>query len=70
MSTYTVVYERAPDGSWSAAAAGLPVFAVGQDTRADAERAIRDAIALHLQEARERGEVDPVIETEVGVVTV
>jgi predicted RNase H-like HicB family nuclease len=69
MKTYDVAYERGPDGSWSVHAVGLPVFSVG-DTRAEAERNIREAIAFHLECSRERGEADPVIETELGTVTV
>ena len=70
MSTYTVVYERAPDGTWSAAAAGLPVFAVGQHDRAAAEAAIRSAIAEHLAYLAESGERPPAPTTEIATVTV
>ena len=49
MSTYRVIYERAADGNWSASAADLPVFAVGA-TREEAEREIRQAISIYLDE--------------------
>jgi predicted RNase H-like HicB family nuclease len=49
MTELAVMYEQAGDGSWSASAVGLPVFAVG-DTREDAEREIRSAIRFHLDE--------------------
>lgn len=46
--TFSVIYEQAADGSWSARAADLPVYSVG-DTREDAEREIREAIVLYLE---------------------
>lgn len=58
MTTYAVIYERASDGSWSARAADLPVFTVG-DTREEAEREVRSAIALYLDYLAEKGEALP-----------
>jgi predicted RNase H-like HicB family nuclease len=49
MRTHSVICEEAADGSWSARAADLPVYAVG-DTKEEAERDIRAAIALYLHE--------------------
>jgi hypothetical protein len=49
MTAYAVIYEPAADGSWSARAADLPVYAVG-DSREEAEREIRAAITVHLDE--------------------
>lgn len=49
MSSYRVIYEQAGDGNWSASAADLPVFSVGS-TRAEAEREIREAIGIYLDE--------------------
>ncbi len=69
MTTYGVIYERADDGSWSARAADLPVFAVG-DTREEAETEIRDAIALYVDELKRNGEPVPHIDSVVGTVSV
>lgn len=69
MTTFDVVYEQADDGSWSASAATLPVFAVG-DTREEAEREIRSAIAFHLDELRRSGQPVPRNQSAVGTVTV
>ena len=69
MTAYAVIYEPAADGSWSARAADLPVYAVG-DTREDAEREIRAAITVHLEELAESGEPPPRALSAVGTVTV
>ncbi len=66
MSTYAVIYEHAGDGSWSARAADLPVYAVG-DTRDEAEWQIRSAIALYLDELARADQPSP---SAVGTVTV
>jgi predicted RNase H-like HicB family nuclease len=69
MTTYSVIYETATDGSWSARAADLPVYAVG-DTREEAEREIREAIALYLDELARSGSSVPAAHSVVGTVTV
>ena len=69
MRTYGVIYEQAGDGSWSASAADLPVFAVA-DTRGAAEREIRSAIALYLDELARDGKAAPEIRSSVGTVKV
>jgi predicted RNase H-like HicB family nuclease len=69
MTTYSVIYEAAADGSWSARAADLPVYAVG-DTREDAEWKIREAIALYLDELARTGSSAPAAHSIVGTVTV
>ncbi|MGH2712717.1 MAG: type II toxin-antitoxin system HicB family antitoxin [Thermoleophilaceae bacterium] len=69
MTEFAVIYEQDADGGWSARAADLPVYAVG-DTRQEAEREIRSAIALHLSVLRERGEAAPSPRSVVGTVTV
>ncbi len=69
MTTYSVIYEQADDGSWSASAADLPVFAVG-DTPEEAEREIREAIALHLEELARSGRQVPEARSRVGTVRV
>ncbi len=69
MKTYSVIYEAASDGSWSARAADLPVYASG-DTREDAEREIREAIALYLDELTRAGSAAPAAPSVVGTVVV
>ncbi len=69
MSTYAVIYEPASDGSWSARAADLPVYAVG-DSREEAEREIRSAIALHIAHLVQSGQPTPPSFSAVGNVTV
>jgi predicted RNase H-like HicB family nuclease len=69
MSEYVVIYEQAGDGSWSARAADMPVFAVG-DTREEAESEIRDAIAFHIRVLREDGQEVPPPGGVPGVVSV
>ncbi len=69
MTNYAVIYEPAADGSWSARAADLPVYAVGA-TREEAERDVRSAIALYLDYLAEKGEPVPVGLSVVGTVAV
>lgn len=69
MTDYAVIYEQADDGSWSARAADLPVYASG-DTRDEAEREVRDAIRFYLEFLRERGEAIPESPVAVGTVSV
>ena len=69
MTDYGVIYEQADDGSWSARAADLPVYSVG-DSREDAEREIRSAIKLYLEELAQAGEAAPDPRSVLGVVTV
>ena len=69
MTDYLVIYEHASDGSWSASAADLPVFAVG-DTRAEAEARIREAIAFHVEGLRQDGLEVPAPTGTTGVVSI
>lgn len=69
MTDYIVYYEQGRDGSWHARAADLAVYAVG-DTREEAERLIRSAIAEHLEALKMRGEPVPDFRSEVGTVSV
>lgn len=69
MTDFGVIYEQADDGSWSASAADLPVFTVG-DTRDEAEQQIREAIALYLDELARSGEPAPEARSVVGTVSV
>ena len=69
MTTFGVIYEQANDGSWSASAADLPVFSVG-DSREEAEEQIREAIALYLDDLARRGEAPPETRSVVGTVSV
>ncbi len=54
MSTWSVVYERTPDG-WSAYPPALPGVGVAGATREETERLIAEAIALHLTGLAEDG---------------
>lgn len=69
MTDYAVIYEQAGDGSWSARAADLPVYAVG-DTPEEAEQMIREAICAYLEHLRECGEEVPPGSGLVGTVSV
>lgn len=64
MTDYSVIYEKADDGSWSVRAVDLPVYSVG-DTREEAAESIREAIALHLEDGDPPRSV-----SEVGTVSV
>lgn len=68
MTAFAVIYERADDGSWSARRG--PPGLRGRDTRPEAEKEIRAAIALHLRGLRERGEAAPSARGVVGTVTI
>lgn len=69
MTTYAVIYELANDGSWHARAAEFPVFTCG-DSREEAERLIREAIAFHLEEDLREGRELPPESADVGTVDV
>ena len=69
MTEYDVAYEQADDGSWSVHAVGLPVFSVG-DSKEEAEREIRKAIALYLESLEDDGKPTPDVRTSTGSVTV
>ncbi|MEJ7892187.1 MAG: type II toxin-antitoxin system HicB family antitoxin [Solirubrobacteraceae bacterium] len=64
MADFSVIYEKAEDGSWSVRAVDLPVFSVG-DSREEAAESIREAIALYLEGGAVRYTV-----SDVGTVTV
>jgi predicted RNase H-like HicB family nuclease len=69
MTVFNVIYEAASDGSWSAYAADLPVYAAAA-TREEAEREIRAAISVYLDELAGAGEVVSTARSVVGTVTV
>jgi len=69
MTDFSVIYEQATDGSWSARAVDLPVYAVG-DSRSQAEREIRDAIGVHLAVLHERSADPPLSRSVTGSVSV
>jgi predicted RNase H-like HicB family nuclease len=69
MTTYCVIYEPAPDGSWSAHAADLPVFSAGE-TREEVEREIQQGIRFYLDELARRGKPVPETRCVTGTVTV
>lgn len=59
MKRFLVIYERAADGGWGAYVPDLPgCFTLGE-TRKEAERHIREAVAAHIALLRERGEAIP-----------
>jgi predicted RNase H-like HicB family nuclease len=55
MKEYTVVVERAEDGSWSAFVPDLPGCTAGGATMKDASTAIRLSIELWLEETLAQG---------------
>jgi predicted RNase H-like HicB family nuclease len=55
---YAVVYEQAPH-NWAAYVPDLPGCVATGRTRADVQRRIREAIGLHLEALRGRGEDCP-----------
>jgi predicted RNase H-like HicB family nuclease len=66
---YVVVYEQSPNGC-AAYVPDLPGCIAAGDTRAEVEQLIREAIALHIELLRERGEPVPEPGTWTGLVTV
>ena len=52
---FPVVIEQEPNGTYSAWVAGLPGVYAAADTRASAKRAIRGALAAHLNTLKARG---------------
>jgi predicted RNase H-like HicB family nuclease len=55
---YTVVYERGPR-SWGAYVPDLPGCVAAGKTRAEVRRLIQEAIEMHIELMRERGEPIP-----------
>ena len=53
--TYTAIFEQAADGGWGAHVPDLPTIIVGADTREEAEKLVREAIELHLEDLKEQG---------------
>jgi predicted RNase H-like HicB family nuclease len=66
---YAVVYEQAPH-NWAAYVPDLPGCVATGRTRADVQRRIRDAIGLHLEALRGRGEDVPETSAAVEVIEV
>ena len=58
--TYTEIFEQAPDGGWDAHVPDLPVVAVGADTREEAEKLVREAIVMYVDDLKEQGLPIPV----------
>ena len=52
---FPVVIEQEPNGTFSAWIAGLPGVYAAADTRASAKRAIREALAAHLETLKALG---------------
>lgn len=66
---YTVIYEETPTG-YSAYLPDLPGCVAAGATRAEVERLIRSAVALHLDAMREGGEPLPRPSTLAGTVSI
>ena len=65
---FAVLYEQAADGGVGAYVPDLPgCFSVGA-TREEAERNIKDAIALYLEELHASGQPTPEPRTKIGYV--
>ncbi len=56
---YTVVLEQEPDGGYVVSVPALPGCVSQGDTREDALRNVREAIAAYLDHCRARGEEPP-----------
>lgn len=70
MINYVVIYEQAEDGGWGAYLPDLPGCVTLAGTREEAETGIREAVGLHLDELRRRGEPLPEPRSSVGAVQV
>lgn len=66
---YTVIYEETPTG-YSAYLPDLPGCVAAGATRAEVERLIRSAVAMHLEAMREDGEPLPRPSTLAGTVSI
>jgi predicted RNase H-like HicB family nuclease len=66
---YAVVYEQAPR-NWAAYVPDLPGCVATGRTRADVQRRIREAIGLHLEAMRSKGERLPETSAVVEVIEV
>jgi predicted RNase H-like HicB family nuclease len=66
---YAVVYEQAPH-NWAAYVPDLPGCVATGRTRAVVQRRIREAIGLHLDALRDRGEDVPETSAAVEVIEV
>lgn len=70
MTEYIVIYERATDGAWGAYSPDIPGVVSAGDSRGEVERNMREAIRLHLDELRRRGEPIPEPHNFAGTVAV
>jgi predicted RNase H-like HicB family nuclease len=66
---YTVIYEETPTG-FSAYLPDLPGCVAAGATRAEVERLIRSAVAMHLEAMQEDGETPPSRRTWADTVSV
>jgi len=58
MKEYTVIFERG-ERSWGAYVPDLPVCVAVAETREEVEKLIREAIELHIEDLRLKGEPIP-----------
>jgi predicted RNase H-like HicB family nuclease len=69
MREYVVIYEQGKTG-WGAWVPDLPGCVAAGDSRAEAERLIREAIEAHIESMREHGELVPEPSSTVGAIEV
>ncbi len=69
MREFAVIYEQSDTG-WGAYCPDLPGLGVVGDTRAEAERLIREGIELHLESLREHAEAMPAPRSAAGIVAI
>ncbi len=65
---YLVIFEKAEDGTYSVYVPDLPGCVSSGDTFEEAERMIREAIQVHIESLRERGEPVPAPTSRAGIV--
>jgi predicted RNase H-like HicB family nuclease len=56
---YAVIFEKEPNSDWGAYVPDLPGCVAVAQTREEADRLIREAIAIHIRGMREDGEPIP-----------
>ena len=59
MSEYVVIYEQAEDGGWGAYIPDLPGGVALGATRAEVGERIKEALAAHAEDLRDRGQSLP-----------
>ena len=70
MSAYTVVFEQADDGGWSAYSPDVAGVVAAADSREDVEVRMREALGLYRGELAHRGQQMPEPRADVAVIEV